>query len=611
MSRRVPRGGPGSEWPNEPDDGQAYGDQGAQRNGYGRDGNERGAPGQDQRQYGQYGGPGYGAPAGYGQPQPYGGQDGNGYGQQGYPPPGYPPPGYGPPGSESRQGQGQGPGARGQGQQGQGQAYDNQPTQTFNYQGAGAAYQGQGRGDPRDYNGYQGNGDPRGYNGDPRGYNGDQRGYQDGRAHGNMRRYEDTRYEDTQRFDDQRYQAPGQGPGAPAQPGQPSPDARPPRKVRFRRTRKFFRRRSVRIVSAVVALFLVVVLFSAGQAAFKNNGQGATANLAEWARDHGLGPVVTFGEWLSYNPPPKGGKPSFSLAVPSGEAVTPTKPAKGAPKNAFVPDIPATLKSLAPSAIAGEGQWRVAEKVKGNPAILTTFLRDATYTSQVNGIASIDQRLVKFSLRPGSEDPGPGNWGVPNYIPPNQRTGLLATFNGGFKLDSAGGGFYLNGVYHGSLVKGTAAVVYYKNGTVKIGEWGRDFTMNSSIAGVRQNLKLLVDHGKVAADASSDVMSNWGATLGGGYYVWRSGIGITKDNRIVYVYGSALNAQDLGALLQRAGAVEGMQMDINPAWMKFDYYQAKGKPADPTPVPLLPTQQPDPYSYYTPSTRDFTAVYAR
>jgi hypothetical protein len=160
-------------------------------------------------------------------------------------------------------------------------------------------------------------------------------------------------------------------------------------------------------------------------------------------------------------------------------------------------------------------------------------------------------------------------------------------------------------------VKGTASIVYYKDGTIKIGEWGRDFKMNSSVQGVRQNLMLLVDHGKVAANANSNVMSNWGATLGGGYYVWRSGLGITKDGRIVYVYGPALNAQDLGQLLQRAGAVEGMQMDINPAWMKFDYYQARGKPSDPTPVPLLPTQQPSPYSYYTPSTRDFTAVYSR
>ena len=556
MSRRVPRGGLGPEWPGEPDDGQAYGDQGVQHNG-------NGAPGQDQQQhqYGQHGGPGRGGPAGYGQQEPYSGQGGNGHGPRGYDQPGPPP----------------GPG--------QGQGYDNQPTQTFNYQRGGPAYQG---------------------NGGQRGYNGDPCGYQNGGAQGNMRRYEEP-----QRYDDQGYAVPGQGPGGPALFEQSPEDAAPLRKVRFRRTRRLFRRRSVRIVSALVALFLVFVMFSAGQTAFKNNGQGFTANLAEWARDHYLGPVVTFGEWLSYNPPPKGGKPSFSLAVPSGEAVSSGKPAEVKTRNAFVPDIPATLRSLAGSAIAGEGQWRVIEKVDGEPAILTTFLRDATYTSQVNGIASIDQRLVKFSLRPGTEDPGPAKWGVHNYIPAGQRTGLLATFNGGFKLDSAGGGFYLNGLYHGALVNGAASVVYYKNGTVKIGEWGRDFTMNSSIAGVRQNLKLLVDHGQVSASANSDVMTNWGATLGGGYYVWRSGIGITKDGRIVYVYGSALNAQDLGLLLQRAGAVEGMQMDINPAWMKFDYYEPKGNPADPTPVPLLPTQQPSPYSYYTPSTRDFTAVYAR
>ncbi len=595
MSRRMPRGGVGPEWPNEPDDGQAYGDQGAPRNGYdyngynGREGNGRGAPGGDPREYGQYreAGQGHGGPAGYGQQQPHGGQGGNGYGRRDFGPPlGYGPPDY---------------------QRGQGQGYGDQLTQTVRYQNGGPTHPGSGG--PRGYdNGYQGNGAPRGYNGQNghNGHNGDPRGHSGGRMQGNMRRYDDP-----QRFDDQRYQMPGQGPGGPAPAAETQADLPAARKVRFRRTRRLFRLRSVRIVSAVVALFLLWVTFSVGQAAFKNNGQGVSANVAEWARDHGLGPVVTWAEALSYNPPPKGGKPSFSLAVPSGEAVTSGKPAKGKTKNGFVPDIPATLKSLAGSSIAGEGQWRVVETVNGEPAMLTTFLRDATYTSQVNGVASIDQRLVKFSLRPGTEDPGAANWGVSNYIPAGQRKGLLATFNGGFKLDSAAGGFYLNGIYHGALAQGAASIVYYKDGSVKIGEWGRDFTMSSSIAGVRQNLKLLVDHGTVAANANSNVMSNWGATLGGGYYVWRSGLGITKDGRIVYVYGSALNAQDLGLLLQRAGAVEGMQMDINPSWMKFDYYQAKGNPSNPTPVPLLPTQQASPYSYYTPSTRDFTAVYAR
>jgi hypothetical protein len=389
---------------------------------------------------------------------------------------------------------------------------------------------------------------------------------------------------------------------------------RPARRVRLRRTRRFFRRRTVRVISALIAVFVVWVAFSAGRATFQNNGQGAAANLSEWARNHYLGPVVTFGEWLSYNPPKVGGKPSMSLAVPKDEQVTPVTPVtvpKAKHHKEFVPDIPATLKSLAGGSLPGEGQWRVVEKVQGEPAILTTFLRDATYTSYVNGIASVDQRLVRFYLRPGYMDPGYANWNAPYDVPAGSRKNLLATFNGGFVIADAQGGFYLNGVYHGSLITGSASVVYYKNGTIKIGEWGRDFTMNSSIAGVRQNLKLLVDHGKISPNLDQDIETNFGATLGGGYFVWRSGLGITKDGRIVYVYGPALDVQDLAELLQRAGAVEGMQMDINPAWMKFDYYQADGNPSDPTPVPLLSAQQPSPYSYYSPSTRDFTVVYAR
>ena len=81
--------------------------------------------------------------------------------------------------------------------------------------------------------------------------------------------------------------------------------------------------------------------------------------------------------------------------------------------------------------------------------------------------------------------------------------------------------------------------------------------------------------------ANQNVETNFGATLGGGYYVWRSGLGITKDGRIIYVYGPALNVQDLADLLQRAGAVEGMQLDINPYWMKYGVLQRKQPPVRP------------------------------
>jgi hypothetical protein len=380
------------------------------------------------------------------------------------------------------------------------------------------------------------------------------------------------------------------------------------------RIRKFLRLRTVRVIGALIVVFFVWVAFSVGQALAAPGGGSTSSKMAEWARDHYLGPVVTLAEAMTYTPPKVGGKPGFSLAVPSGQAVSAPRKAKGAAaKQSFVPIIPAPLRSLAGSPVSGEGQWRVLENVHGQPAIFSTFLRDATYTSYVNGIVSMDPRLVKFQLHPGTEDPGPGSWG-PNgeaWIPPGSRTGLLATFNGGFKLDTAEGGFYLNGRTKGTLRSGTASVVYYKNGAIKIGIWDRDVSMTPQVAGVRQNLKLMIDHGAIAGDINQDVISNWGATLGGGYYVWRSGLGMTSDGRVIFVYGPALNAQDLAELLKRAGAVEAMQLDINPFWMSYEYYTPHGHPSNPTPTALLPTQQQTAYRYYSLYSRDFTAVYSR
>ena len=375
---------------------------------------------------------------------------------------------------------------------------------------------------------------------------------------------------------------------------------------RRHRIRRLLRLRTVRVILALIAVGCCWLAFSVGQALAAPGGGSASAKLAEWARDHYLGPVVTFGEWLTYNPPKVGGKPGFSLAVPSAG------PAQYARVRGFQPIIPPRLNSPAGAPLPGEGVWRVLETVNSEPAIFGTFLRpDKVHTSYVAGIVSMDQRLVSFQLRPGAEDPGPGNWHAQPWIPPGTRTGLLATFNGGFKLDTSGGGFYLNGVTRGTLTKGAASVVYYRNGTIKIGVWGRDVSMTPDVVGVRQNLKLIVDRGQVPAAVDNDVLTTWGATLGGGYYVWRSGLGITADGRIIFVYGPALDVQELASLLQRAGAVEALQLDINPYWMSYEYYQVKGHVTDPVPVNLLPTQQQTAYRYYSVYSRDFTAVYSR
>ncbi|HWM99076.1 MAG TPA: hypothetical protein VNO54_18710, partial [Streptosporangiaceae bacterium] len=181
------------------------------------------------------------------------------------------------------------------------------------------------------------------------------------------------------------------------------------------RIRRFFRLRTVRVILALITVFFCWVAFSVGQVLTAPGGGSTSAKLAEWARDHYLGPVVTFGEWISYNPPKSGGKPGFSLAAPGG--VTPAKDYKHT--RGFVPNIPQRLTSPAGKPLPGEGAWRVLETVRGYPAIFGTFLRpSAVYTSYVAGLVSMDQRLVRFQLRPGAEDPGPGHWKASTWLPP-------------------------------------------------------------------------------------------------------------------------------------------------------------------------------------------------
>ena len=119
----------------------------------------------------------------------------------------------------------------------------------------------------------------------------------------------------------------GRGPGLPGDggPSWPGPAGRGTaagggrnggRRSRGRgRIRRFFRLRTVRVILALIAVFCCWVAFSVGQALTAPGGGSISSKLAEWARDHYLGPVVTFGEWISYQPPKVGGTPGFSLAA--------------------------------------------------------------------------------------------------------------------------------------------------------------------------------------------------------------------------------------------------------------------------------------------------------
>ncbi|HUC24013.1 MAG TPA: phosphodiester glycosidase family protein [Streptosporangiaceae bacterium] len=371
------------------------------------------------------------------------------------------------------------------------------------------------------------------------------------------------------------------------------------------------RRRWSRLVASAIVVALIPIGVSVGHALTMPGGGTFSERMAEWARDHYLGAVVTFGEWLTYQPPKVGGKPSFALTGPSAAAPAGRPASTGRHKVLPADPPPPTLTSMAGRPLPGEGHWRVLGTADGQPAIWGTYLRASrVYSSYVAGIVSMNQSLLRFELRPGAEDPGPGNWHAEDWIPPGTRRGLLATFNSGFKIASSDGGFYLNGATSGTLTRGVASEVYYRDGHIAIGVWGQSVRMTPDVVGVRQNLHLIVSQGHVPSSVDYNVETSWGATLGGSYYVWRSGIGITSDDRVIFVYGPALTVRELAELLQHAGAVTAMQLDINPDWMSFMYY-LHDESANPRPVNLLPDQVQPADRYYTPVSRDFTAVYAR
>jgi hypothetical protein len=188
---------------------------------------------------------------------------------------------------------------------------------------------------------------------------------------------------------------PGSGPASASGPG------------RRRKRRKLRSRRWFQVTMALLLVFLGWFGWSVGHALTMPGGGTVSERLAEWARDHYLGPLVTFGEWVSYQPPKVGGKPSFALTGPSAGPVSRPRPQP----HATTPDYPAPapLRPLVTHPLRGEGQWRVLGTADGQPAIYGTYLRaSSVYTSYVAGIVSMNQNLMRFQLHPGAEDPGPG-----------------------------------------------------------------------------------------------------------------------------------------------------------------------------------------------------------
>jgi hypothetical protein len=191
-------------------------------------------------------------------------------------------------------------------------------------------------------------------------------------------------------------------------------------------------------------------------------------------------------------------------------------------------------------------------------------------------------------------------------VPLGFRGGLLATFNAGFKLEDSGGGFVADGHVYAPLRDGQATLIGFRDGKVDVRVWTGGPAPGPDVLFARQNLPVIVSGGRLASNLTDG--PEWGATLGNAIRVWRSAVGIDARGNLLYAGADSQTATSIAQILQRAGAVRAMELDINSEWVTFNFYGGWGAAA---PQKLLPDMTRDATRYLTPDDRDFFAVYAR
>ncbi len=264
--------------------------------------------------------------------------------------------------------------------------------------------------------------------------------------------------------------------------------------------------------------------------------------------------------------------------------------------------------------LPGEGVWQqIPSTLFQNMTVLAkTFVRpDPTRDYAIVSLVKMDMHKLGIGVQAGTYYPG-GTHGifglgiVPKTI--QQSNNLVAVFNGGFMEKDGEYGMVVGNKVYVPLRKDLATLLMYTNGTAQFIDYQGQVLGNDVIA-ARQNGAFLVRDGIVTpfVETSQDT---WGRTTTNSMYTWRSGIGLTKDGNIIYAVGNSLLPQTLALALQKAGAVDAMQLDINPYWVRFILYNSLGNGLY-SYYPLLKEMHNGGYAYLHGYNKDFFYIYKK
>jgi Phosphodiester glycosidase len=387
--------------------------------------------------------------------------------------------------------------------------------------------------------------------------------------------------------------------------------AEPPRRTRRRsrppRVPWWRRARRIAFVACLSCLGIAAFSWLPTVTAGRNLGVGVAS--AEWLRSHGGNPIVSEIEnwYYQLNEPEKGGPALTSLpqvgvaAAGSGEHKD-----ESAEHTAY---LPSDVNPLIHPTLPGEGVWKKAGAGVGTrpPVLLTTFRSDPEYPQFVAGVAWIDASRTTLEYMPGTvEPPEPLARRGTGEVPPARRGGLVATFNGGFPLETSNAGLIYRGQVKETMVNGIATVVRYRDGRTDIVKWNHGPGAPADVWFAKQNLPPIIYEGKLNPNLGDG--PEWGETVNNATRVWRSGLGIDAHGNLMYAAANYQTVESLAKVLQRAGAVRALELDINEDWTSFISYR---RPGGSSPSNLLPEMFRSPERYLSPDERDFFAVYLK
>jgi Phosphodiester glycosidase len=265
-------------------------------------------------------------------------------------------------------------------------------------------------------------------------------------------------------------------------------------------------------------------------------------------------------------------------------------------------------------------EWQLyGPLVNGEPVMARSFVQpdpDRPYAQAA--VVRIDLSQIQLHLMPGTVEPVaakpiPG-FRRPGTIPAADQSpdALLAAFNGGFKAVHGHYGMMVDGTTLITPTDGLATIALQNDGTLQIGEWGRDITTTDNLVWYRQNCPLLVDEGQINPHVDDENRKEWGYTVKNLDTTWRSGVGITQDGQyLIYAAGNSLTVRSLAQALQQAGAYYAMQTDIDGFYTRFVTYRPNDNSKATYPLvadKLLKEMSGDPELFLHPYDRDFFYV---